>query len=79
MGDIENADYTEPEPIYDNDEGGIIDFGINDYSNPHDDTSNENPYYSRPFVPTSDPYWNICSALNFHFIICRNKTHKIIL
>ena len=56
MGDIENADYTEPEPIYDNDEGGIIDFGITDYANPHDDTSKENDYYSRPFVPTSDPY-----------------------
>ena len=54
--DIERADYTEPEPAYDNDEGGIVDFGITDYANPHDDTSKENDYYSRPFVPTTDPY-----------------------
>ena len=56
MGDIERADYIEPEPIYDNDEGGVVDFGITDYINPHDDTSKENDYYSHPFVPTTDPY-----------------------
>ena len=58
MGGIERADYAEPEPIYeyDNDEGGIVDFGITEYTNPHDDTSKENDYYSRPFVPTTDRY-----------------------
>ena len=49
MGDIEIADYAEP------DEGGVIDFSIT-YNIPHDDTSKEYAYYSRPFVPTSDPY-----------------------
>ena len=49
-----HSQMTDFDHIYE--EGDVYEWGVTDYMNPNDDTSNEYHEYVRPMVPTSDIY-----------------------